>query len=76
MVAMLSEELPEAAEAEVLALLLESGADPGRWELRHLWATDDVNPRAFALVLVSGCETRAFTVGREGAGWRCYVVVP
>lgn len=76
MVTMLSEELPEAVEAEILARLLELGDDPGAWELRHLWATDDVNPRAFAVVLASGCETRAFTVGREGDGWRCYVVVP
>lgn len=60
---MLSEELPEAAEAEILAHLLESGADPGEWELRHLSANDDVNPRAFAVVLGSGSETRAFTVG-------------
>lgn len=42
--------------------------EPQLFFVRYLWARQD--PGAFAVVLAAGGATRAFTLGREGDGWR------
>lgn len=65
----LTDELPDGASAEIYARLAEEGAIYP-WTIRYVWSR---RPEAWAVVLVSGGSTRAYTVVRErGDEWVAY----